>query len=71
MSIAGTSYPCSSSSDSKTGFMYGVGGEINLGQTSQWGVRLEYDGYTNVGNKNNEYTAGNFSAFMLSGLYRF
>ena len=60
---------CASASDSATKPMFGIGGEMNASQNV--GLRLEYDQYNNIGNSNNEYTAGDFYQVALSGLYRF
>ena len=64
-SITGST--CQSESDSNTGPAFGAGGSVFLGDNSA--LRLEYDQFSDVGDKNNEYTAGNFSLLKLEFTY--
>lgn len=55
-------------SNSKTSFLFGVGGQYNINQ--QWGVRLEYE---NLGDTTN-FSAGNqvsASTISIGGVYAF
>jgi OOP family OmpA-OmpF porin len=55
-------------SNSKTSFLYGVGGQYNINQ--QWGVRLEYE---NLGDTTN-FAGGNqvsASTISIGGVYSF
>lgn len=65
---------CPSLSDSATEPMFALGVEFPFTPArwrTHWAMRVEYDEYTNIGNSNNEYTAGNFSAITANAVYQF
>ena len=59
---------CNSESDVSKSGMAGIGGILVLGNGE---VRLEYDQFQDVGDKNNEYTAGTFSLLKLEYVHYF
>ncbi len=70
--VSGTS--CLSANDSALEPMAGIGVEFRFmprRRRQHLAMRVEYDNFTNVGNSNNDYTAGNFHSVTVSGLFRF
>jgi len=54
---------CKSEKDSATGPMFGAGASVAISSGAR--LRLEYDQFNDIGDNNNEYTAGNFSVIKL------
>ena len=60
---------CLTVTDSDVSAVIGAG--VSLRPVHALEIRVDYTLYTNVGNKNNEYTAGNFGLIETSALYHF
>ncbi len=60
---------CQSATDSGASAVIGAG--VSLRPVHALEIRVDYTLYTNVGNKNNDYTAGNFGLIATSVLYHF
>ncbi len=60
---------CLSTTDSGVSAVIGAG--VSLRPVHALEIRADYTLYTNVGNKNNDYTAGNFGLIETSALYHF
>ena len=61
---------CDSTSDVKTGLVFGVGGSVSFpGLIGR--LRLEADRFSHVGDSQNEYTAGRFTLLQLQYVYEF
>lgn len=64
-----TGATCPSTTDSVTKPVYGIGASVNV--TREFGIGLEYDVFTKVGNKDNAFTPGDFSFVHLNATYSF
>lgn len=60
---------CTAASDSKTGPVLGLGASVDVAHNVA--VGLEYDLFKSIGDKNNEYTGGDFSFVHVNATYRF
>jgi hypothetical protein len=61
---------CDSSSDVRSGLLFGVGGTIHFPRLIGH-LRLEADRFNNVGDSQNEFTAGRFNVLQLQYVYTF